>query len=350
MDPQLLQRTRYLLQARTRRATTCPPSLITSACKQLTTWIDNHPLLGPVASNLRQQHPNVHNSVASMLREVLESGGSYDPGRLPALTLEEHATACLALVRGIAAVSKISDVQRQFVLDCICEYLTGNNIPDGDEAIEVFRDVAIEGLYEYLDEQLDTRNMAFGILSKYKQRSENFYRLQLRDYANHGLEKKMGERALAIDLYRYLLDQGVEFSIEAQSASGEPDVILRDTMGQHLVIDAKYISKSSKRSTIGRKIAEGLHQVLRYCDDYHESFGFLVCYVEDTARIHLPMEETDGLQYIKIGGKTVYYTEIRIADAPSASKAGTAVEHRFGRNDLVKLVDTIKEEKAAEAP
>jgi hypothetical protein len=100
------------------------------------------------------------------------------------------------------------------------------NRADGsyEHAYDTVRDVFIKGLYEYLDEQLDARNALLGLLLKYKHRSEWFRRGRLRQIAKEGLEKESGgERALAIDLQEYVYDQGVEYTIEPTSASGEPD-------------------------------------------------------------------------------------------------------------------------------
>jgi hypothetical protein len=46
--------------------------------------------------------------------------------------------------------------------------------------------MAIDGVYEYLDEQIDTRNVIYSILLKYKQHSEWFHRKRLRAIADEG--------------------------------------------------------------------------------------------------------------------------------------------------------------------
>ena len=52
MDPQVIQRTRYVLRARFRRTQTCPLGLFPSACKQLVSWLENHPVLSSPVSRL----------------------------------------------------------------------------------------------------------------------------------------------------------------------------------------------------------------------------------------------------------------------------------------------------------
>jgi hypothetical protein len=43
----------------------------------------------------------------------------------------------------------------------LAEYLTEDHFERAEDAIKPLRDVAIDGLYEYLDEQIDTRNVIY---------------------------------------------------------------------------------------------------------------------------------------------------------------------------------------------
>jgi hypothetical protein len=175
----------------------------------------------------------------------------------------------------------------------------------------------------------------YAILRKYEQRSESFHRVRLRAVADEGLEGKKGERALAVDLQGYVLDQGVEFVVEPASASGEADLVLRDTEGRYIIVDAKYIPENATPSVIRDKLSSGFHQVARYCDNYNEPEGFLVTFVQTTKRLRLDLEESDGLQLLKLGGKTIYYVAVDIADLPSASKGGRANEVIISAADLI---------------
>jgi hypothetical protein len=204
--------------------------------------------------------------------------------------------------------------------------------------LEALRDVAIDGLYEYLDEQMDARNALYAILLKYKQRSEWFHRTRLRQAADDGLEGKTGERALALDLQEYVLDQGVEFMVEPASVSGEADIVLRDSEGRYVIVDAKYVPANATPSKIREKVAAGFNQVARYCDDYNESEGFLVVFTCTNMRIRVDLDEADGLRHLSVGGKTIYFLSINIADLPSASKAGQSREVIIPAQDLITLV------------
>lgn len=348
MDQQLLQRTRYVLRSRVRRVQTCPSALFLAACQQLLKWIENHLVLSGIAHRLREIPGDYQERIEKTLNdapEKVQAGGGYDPGFYGARSSEEHAAVSLALVRAIASLESVKvlphqkgDVAKQiedWVIRQFGEYLTGDYFIGYDEALEALRDVAVDGLYEYLDEQLDTRNMLYAVLQKYKQRAEWFHRTRLRKIADDGLEGRTGERALALDLQEYVLDQGVEFVVEPLSASGEADLILRDSEGRYIIIDAKYVPDDATRSNILDKIASGFNQVSRYCDDYNEPAGFLVPFTRTSTKIRLELEESDGFRFLTLGGKTIYYLPISIADLPSASTEGRAKEVSISAKELV---------------
>ena len=74
------------------------------------------------------------------------------------------------------------------------------------------------------------------------------------------------------------MQQGVEFIVEPSSAGGEVDLVLRDSNGRYLLIDAKYVREGAARNEILKKLSYGFHQVMRYCEDYNKPSGFLVTF------------------------------------------------------------------------
>lgn len=326
MDELLIQRTRYILRSRVRRMQTSPDALFIASCHQLLAWINSHPILSTIVEHL-EKIPGDHNEhVDKIIREAPSVEGSYDPGRYSARTSDEHAALCLKIVQGISKLEKLNQRQLNFTIRCLREYIDGNDSPKFEEALQVLRDVAVDGLYEYLDEQVDTRNAIYSILLKYKQRTEWFRKVRLRFIADNGLEGRQGERALAIDLQEYVLDQGVEFFVEPASISGEADLVLRAPETRYIILDAKYIPESANRSAIRDKLASGFNQVSRYCTDYSEPEGFLVAFNRSSTNVRLELENSDGFPFLTLGGKTIYYLEVDIADLPSASKSGKAAE------------------------
>jgi hypothetical protein len=260
-------------------------------------------------------------------------------GYTPA-TFEQHVSACLQIMR--AAIDKPYLEFYAF----LTVYLTQEEFnTEYKHTVEILKDTAIHDLYEYLDEQLDGINAVNGILRKYKQNAEWFQKQHLQQVATEH-EGKKGERSLALHLQQYVFDQGVEFVVEPSSASGEVDLLLRDPSGQFTIIDAKYIKAkddgSVDRSYVVRKIAEGFTQVMRYCEDYNQSIGFLGVFINADVAIHIELEENYDFRYFKIGGKSIYYTEINIAERPSASKAGKANEISISHEDLANEIQEIQ--------
>jgi hypothetical protein len=270
-----------------------------------------------------------------------------DPIR--AASLNAHAGLCLRVMESIANAARqkgslpgvLGDddgVPHRELLAALAALMFGDFTPKEDESIERLRDIAVDGLYEFLDEGVDSRNAIMGLLIKYKQRSEWFHRTRLRALAHAGVERRRpGEESLAVDLQEYVFDQGVEFSIEPTSASGEADLVLRDVDGSHVVLDAKHIPAGAPPSVFREKLARGFHQVARYCDDFHEPAGYLVVFIADEKLPRLPVEIIDGFEYITVKGRQVYYVPIVIADVPTASRAGVAQEVPLALSDIVTL-------------
>lgn len=343
MDQILLQRTRYVLRSRVRQVQTCPNAMFVSSCRHLLEWIANHPILSPITLQLGNVEGDFKERIDQTFKEAPDARGGYDPGRYNAKSAKEHPAVCLKLVQAIVQIGEIPPEKEQFLIRNFAEYLNGDDRVNYDDAVTVLRDVAIDGLYEYLDEQIDTRNAIYGILLKFKQRSEWFRKDRLRKMANEGIEGKTGERSLALELQEYVFDQGVEFFIEPSSISGEVDIILRTSEGRYIIIDAKYIPETANRSTIRDKLSYGFHQVLRYCVDYNEPEGFLVTFVETSKKIRLELQNQDGIPFVKIGGKVIYYLELNIAELPSASKSGKAQEVFLTLDELIHIADDTED-------
>jgi hypothetical protein len=350
MDPELVQRTRYILRTRFRRAQTCPTAMLGSVCTQLLTWLNTHPVTAAHISGLKQlSSMGAPAAVYKVEADILERKknaplnhyGSYDPGFYNATDIEEHTALCLAILEVVArSFDKFEDFEGEFFLCLLGEYLTKKVVKDRQQealsnAVGVIRDVAFDGLFEYLDERLDSRNVILALLLKYKQRSEWFRRERLRQYAQNELEGRKGEPALAIDLHEYLLDQSVEFFIEETSAKGEPDIVLREPDGKYIVVEAKYLMKKDNPSEIKRKLAKGFHQIFQYCNDFNEPAGYLVVFSESPLRLLIELEEQDSWRLLRLGGRQIYYVEISIADTPSASQLGRADEVTISKSDLV---------------
>jgi hypothetical protein len=339
MDPQLVQRTRYVLRSRVRRTQTCPIALFPSACKQLVDWLSNHPIFSSLIRQLETRAVADVERIRALSSNNQMQGGVTPLGQYTATTIDDHAAICWAITHLVSQIAPNLGTIRG-IYNAINNYLTDDDsFVDLDKTVETIRDVAIDGLFEYLDEKLDSRNITYGLLLKYKQRSEWFHRSRLRAIADGEFEGKSGEKALAVDLQEYVFDQQVEFVIEPVSASGETDLVLKDPEGGRLILDDKYIAEDASRSEIVRKLSEGFHQVYRYCVDFNEPDGYLVVFIRSAKRIALELEQSDGARFLRLGGKNIYYIEVHVSEEPSASRSGRAEEIQISRDELIKTVE-----------
>ncbi len=335
MDERIIQRTRYILRSRFRRVQTLPNTLFFQAASQLFEWLTSHQILSSSIDYL-DNIPGGFVKDINQISEIVRGGHSdYPSTHYEAKSFEIHAAICMRIVKNISQFQKINYARDSKLILLLAQYINSGSQLNVNDSYDHIRNVALEGLFEYLDERIDTTNAIYGILHKYKQRSEWLHQSRLRNIAEKGLEGKFGERALAIDLQEYILDQGVEFFIEPVSSSGEVDLLLRDSDGRYLIIDAKYIPDNITRSKIKNKLSSGFNQIARYCTDFNEPEGFLVVFLETDYKLQMELDEIDGKRYLLVGGKRAYYYPINIADLHSASQEGKAKSFRFSREDLI---------------
>lgn len=344
MDPLLIDRSRRLLAGRVQWAKTCPLNLFRSACVRLMAWIEAHPVLNGIVQNLTPTAIEIRDEHLLPIIEAAKTRRGYPDPAAPIVVANNdvyHAALCYVVVEAVARSEFDDSTVEKLFLDWLGWLLTGEvELVDPEKPIACIRDVAISGLHQFLDERLDARNAMMAVLLKYKHRSEWFRRRRLREVAANGLEARApGERSLAVDLQEYIFDQGVEFSIEPTSASGEADLILREVDGRHVVIDAKFIPDGASPSAVKKKLASGFHQVARYCDDFQEPAGFLVVYLGDLRTPRLSLTEQDGFRFLLVKGKLIYYLPISIADSGSASRSGQASEIDVPSEDLLKIIE-----------
>jgi hypothetical protein len=217
-----------------------------------------------------------------------------------------------------------------------------------DDAIEAFRLAYVEPLFDYIDEQLDDKRMTLALLRKYKQRCEWFRRDVLRAACN--ADTRQGEKVLAYDLYEYLHDQGIQFHIEPQSASGRVDLISAQSGNDRLVADTKVFDP--ERSLDRSYIVKGFRQVYDYTKDYNEPFGYLVIFktCEADLSISTPKQES-GVPFITQNSKTIFLVVIDICDyAAPASKRGKLKAHEITVEQFIEAIPADAVESADSRP
>jgi hypothetical protein len=343
MDSELVQRTRNQLEARVRTTMRCPPSLFSNTCKHLLDWIEAHVVLRHLLSPLRPKIVEFETRISNGLSNLKTQKGAVIAGPWNTASREEAAALGWA---GLSIVVK--DTQVTKTASWAVAQAVGGLEPTGEleplryesmprEIVRALRATAIPDIYDYLDEQIDTRNVVLGLLLKYKTRCEWYRRDRLRAAAADGLEGRKSERALAFDLYGYLHDQGVDFAIESVTASGEPDLVASDLGGQRLVADAKYVTDDRK---LAETMASGFRQVLQYCRDTSEPVGYLVVFLNCEATPDVRGERDDGFPCFRLGGITIYYVVVDIRErTDTASKLPKPRVVAITSDRLVSMID-----------
>lgn len=111
-----------------------------------------------------------------------------------------------------------------------------------------------------------------GLLLRYKHRTEWFHREYLWELAHSG---RSAERNLALELYAYLYDQGIDFNIETESIRGRIDLIAAQYSSDPLLLDVKVFDGESRDK---HYICKAFRQIYTYTQHFNEPFGYLVIF------------------------------------------------------------------------
>ena len=138
---------------------------------------------------------------------------------------------------------------------------------------------------------------------------------------------------MAKHLYAYLFDQGLDFHIEPQSASGEADLVAPE-----LVLDAKVFDGSRRGA---QYLANGVHRVHAYARDFNQEVGYLVVYKTCPETIDFTFSSAgQHAPYVTVGGKTIYIFVVDICEHEmSASKRGAMKVHAVEQEFLVRAAE-----------
>jgi hypothetical protein len=202
MQTNYLQNIRYKLQKRIRRLNGAGLNEFLFVLKQFWVFFESYPILTAVRDELLAKFPNASAEVEKR-----------KPGQLVYGDTEEESAAI-----GYAVLKECASQTQPYSLATFM-----SPTPIGRPMLDTLRQAYLEPFYGYLDEHLDDRNFILYCLERYKRTCEWFERDRL--FRIWSAETQRGEKLLALDLYRYLFEQGIEFHIEPWSASGEADMV-----------------------------------------------------------------------------------------------------------------------------
>jgi len=312
-----LQDLRYKLQKRYARLLAADPETFAIELVRFWDYFDSVPAFIATAAELAANHPSVKSDIDSSQRGA----------QIHRSTESESAAIGYEIVRRAATV----DEHRLPFLD----YVHGAS---WDDALEQFRSGYLDPFYEYIDEHLQDRNLVLAYLVRFKHLAEWFRRNEL--WAEYSSATGVGERSLAFRLYEYLYEQGIEFSIEPTSASGEADMIGLQGGKDPLLADVKIFDPSGGRGKT--YIQKGFHQVYRYLQDFNKAVGYLVVFKITDKNLHVE-GAVGNIPRIMISNKTIFLVEIDIyPHQASASKRPIA------ETEVVTVADLAAIERESE--
>jgi hypothetical protein len=298
METQYLQALRYKLQRRIRRLNGADTNQFLFVLKQFWRYFDGVPILGAVAAELVARVPDWNDSVERAFQARTAMFG------------EDEAEGA-AIGYGILRRFGSGDNPLNYY-DLVGDGSTS-------EALNEFRALYLEPFYQYVDEHLDDRSFVLYSLIRYKHACEWFRRERLFNLWKSGTQH--GERTLALDMYEYLHDRGVDFHIEPRSASGEADMVaLQGSSSEPLIAEAKVFNPEGGRGKA--YILKAFRQVYRYTCDYNQPIGYVVIFRTSERPISFALpSEAEPVPRVIRNHKTLFALEIDLyPHAETASK------------------------------
>lgn len=322
MNADYLQVIRYRLQRRFRRLHSTGFGLFHFALQQFWAFLRENSILRGSLDVLDVRALSVKSEVDGLL-----SGNQSIAFR----TEQENVLASYLVVKHCA---ESQDLRAEQNIGAIYGLPSGKR--QLDEWVECFKDIFLEPLYDFLDESLDERALILSLLVRYKRRSEWFEREYL--YKIWSEDTQHGEKSLAVDLYKYLFDQGLNFQIEPTSASGEADLVASQIGDEPLIADAKIFCPDRGK---GKPYLIGaFNQVYTYTLDFNEPYGFLVIFNTSDVSLHFVLsEKSASAPLVTHNNKTIFFVVIDVyPNNPSASKKGQLRSVEITESDLVNRI------------
>lgn len=178
----------------------------------------------------------------------------------------------------------------------------------------------IQPIIHFLLDSISQSSSVLYLLEKYKFRSENFLGKEL--LSKYRSLQKHYEQFLEDDLRLYLFDNGIDNPFSTpKSVSGRADIVgLLDT-SDPLIIEIKIFD--SEKQYRQKRITDGFEQVVRYCNDFNKTTGYLVVFVFDNVEFEISETPSDKTwpQRVEKGAKLIYLVFINLSDRASASVA-----------------------------
>lgn len=318
-----LQDLRYKLQKRVQRLSAAKFDGIRNELVRFFEFFDSNPTLKGVAEELMSKFPRIDEDLdaAFAKRQILEGS-----------TEGEHAAIGLSILRRVT----ISADQIPFLrfVEMVSPF---------DKALDRFRNRYLDPFYEYIDEQIEERNLVLSELIRFKHLAEWFRRDDL--WSRWKSESRSGERKLAFSVYEFPYEQGIDIQIEPASASGEADMVSAQQSSTPLVADVKIFDPGSGRGAA--YIKRGFYQVYSYLHDFNQPVGYLVVFKGTDKLLDFSgaTNVAENAPYLTINDKTIFVIQVDIfPHEESASRRGVP------ENEVISETELRAEIEAGSAP
>lgn len=301
MRAEYLQNLRYKLQKRVRRLHQADWEHFQIALRQFWVYFDSSPIFAAIAADLKSRCPEAGTAAAKIFE------GTYMVGS----DEREQAAISYEVLRRYAN----EDDQRA---ENALYHCVPNRSGQIQEITDLFRSLFLDPVYEYIDEQLDDPRFVLGSLVRFKHLCEWFWRDEL--FQMWTADTQKGERKLALKLYEFLYQQGIDFSIEPTSVSGEADLVASQLSDEPLVADAKIFNPDKSKGA--RYLSQGFRQIYQYTSDYNEPVGFLIIFNTSDKQLRFALSAAaEPLPRVVVNNKTIFFVVIDLfPHETSASK------------------------------
>lgn len=144
-----------------------------------------------------------------------------------------------------------------------------------NDALRDFTDSAVEALVEYLEQRLSAESDMLYVLERYRRRV--LWWEQERLWAQYEQDTGHGEAIYDADLRRFLFEQGIDYPYsQPASPSGQADIVADLETDDPLTCEVKLFDGESYGPAY---LAKGLHQAVRYAEDYGKTDAYLVIWL-----------------------------------------------------------------------
>lgn len=323
MDKDYLQALRYKLQKRIRKLNSASNrDFYQTSLRQLFVFLRGHTVFSGILGEL-EQLSKTENIEIKIEQYTIKQG--YRDKKIHLETEKEYAAMCFIVIQQCVESDNALD---PILIGKKCNLQANKE----EECLELFNEYFLEPFYEYIDENLDENGAILSLLRKYKERCEWFRRDNL--YALWKEETQKGEKNLAYDMYEYLHNQGLDFFIEPNSASGEIDMISTQLGQDRLLLDAKIFNPEKNKGI--SYIAAGFHQVYTYTQDFNQPIGYLVIFKTCQNDLRFSLSEgMSSIPFMTYNNKTIFFITIDIfPHEKSASQRGKLKSYEITTEDL----------------